>query len=48
MSLQTGWKLAHAWFSADRRAPEWRRRAPDEAERLFRDLGLTGPFWSLT
>ena len=47
MSLDTGWKLAHAWYSPDRRKPEWRRRTVDEAEQLFRELGLTGAFWTL-
>jgi len=47
MSLETGWRLAQAWFSADRREPEWRRRTVDETEQLFGELGLTGSFWSL-
>lgn len=45
-SLQQLWKLADAWY-ANRMAPDWRRRTPEEAERLFADLGLTGEFWSL-
>jgi hypothetical protein len=47
LSLQTGWQLAHAWYSPDRREPEWRRRTVEEAEELFAKLGLTDPFWSL-
>jgi hypothetical protein len=47
MPLATGWKLAHAWYSPDRRQPDWRRRTVDEAEALFAQLGLTGSFWSL-
>jgi len=47
MSLDTVWKLANAWYGPDRRKPEWRRRTVDEAEQLFRELGLTGAFWSL-
>ena len=40
-------RLAHAWYSPDRRAPEWRRRTIDEAESLFAELGLTSEFWRL-
>ena len=47
LSLETGWKLAQAWFSSDRRKKDWRRRTVDEAEALFAQLGLTAPFWSL-
>jgi hypothetical protein len=47
LSLETGWKLAKAWFSADRRAPEWRRPEVEEAEALFRELNLTSDFWRL-
>ena len=41
------WRLAHAWYSADRRDPEWRRRTVDETESLLAALDLTGPFWDL-
>jgi hypothetical protein len=41
-----GWRLARAWFH-DRLSPDWRRRTPDEAQRVFDDIGLTGPFWQL-
>jgi hypothetical protein len=47
LSLDSGWKLARAWYGADRREPAWRRRTVDEIERLFAELGLTSPFWSL-
>jgi hypothetical protein len=47
LSLETGWNLAHAWYSPDRREKSWRRRTVDEAEALFAQLGLTSPFWSL-
>ena len=40
------WRLADAWY-ADRLAPDWRRRTPDEAEALFAELGLEGAFWRL-
>ena len=47
MALDTGWKLARAWYGSDRRDATWRRRSVDEAEALFADLGLTGDFWRL-
>ena len=47
LSLETGWRLAHAWYAEDRRNPEWRRRTVDEVEDLFSQLGLTSPFWAL-
>ena len=42
------WRLARAWYGADRRAPEWRRRSAEEAEALFAELGFTSPFWRLS
>jgi hypothetical protein len=47
LSLETGWKLAYAWFGADRREPDWRRRTVEEAEELFARLGLSSSFWAL-
>jgi hypothetical protein len=46
-SLETAWRLAQAWYGPDRREPEWRRRTVEEAEALFEELGLNGPFWAL-
>ncbi len=45
--LEQAWRLAHAWY-ADKLSPDWRRRTPQEAERLFGEIGLTGDFWRLT
>jgi alkylmercury lyase-like protein len=47
LSLEQAWRLAKAWFDADRGAPGWRRPTVDEVESLFGSLGLTGTFWSL-
>lgn len=47
LTLDQGWRLAAAWFSEDRRAPEWRRRTVDEVEQVFGELGLSSPFWNL-
>jgi hypothetical protein len=45
-SVEQLWGLARSWYE-DRMAADWRRRTPEEAEELFRSLGLTGPFWKL-
>jgi hypothetical protein len=47
LTPQQTWKLAHAWYSSDRRDPAWRRRTVEETESLLASLGLTGAFWSL-
>jgi alkylmercury lyase-like protein len=46
LSLETGWKLARAWY-ARKLDPEWRRHTVEEAEALFAELGLAGDFWRL-
>jgi len=46
MTLEQQWELARRWYS-DRLDPDWRRRSPDEAQQVFADCGLTGPFWNL-
>ena len=46
LSLETGWKLARAWY-ARKLEPDWRRHTVEEAETLFAELGLTGDFWRL-
>jgi len=48
LSLETGWKLAQAWYGPDRREADWRRRTVEESEGLFVQLGLTSPFWALS
>ncbi len=47
LPMELGWRLAQAWYGADRREPSWRRRTLDETEALFAELGLTSAFWSL-
>jgi hypothetical protein len=46
LTLGQQWELARLWY-ADRLAPDWRRRTPEEAEAVFASLGLTGEFWRL-
>jgi len=45
-SLQQAWELGRRWYG-DKLSPDWRRATPDEAERVFTDIGLTGDFWRL-
>jgi hypothetical protein len=47
LSLETAWRLAQAWFGADRGASAWKRPSLEEVERLFAALGLVGDFWAL-
>ena len=48
LTLERCWRLAAAWYSADRRDPQWRRATAAQAQALFASLGLTSPFWNLT
>lgn len=47
LTLDTCWRLAHAWYG-NRLDPAWRRRSPEEAQALFGQLGLTSDFWRLS
>lgn len=47
MTVEQQWRLARAWY-ADRLRPGSRRRTAEEAEAVFAEIGLTGPFWSLS
>ena len=46
-TLDQAWQLACRWY-ADRLSPDWRRRSPEEAEAVFAEIGLRGPFWRVT
>ena len=46
LSPEQCWQLAHAWYG-EKLSPNWRRKTLDEAETMFSEIGLTGPFWSL-
>jgi hypothetical protein len=48
LSLEQVWELARAWYTPDRREPEWRRHTVQEAESLFRAVDLTSGFWALS
>ncbi|MBV8264050.1 MAG: hypothetical protein JOY87_09535 [Candidatus Eremiobacteraeota bacterium] len=47
LTLGQCWRLARAWYSADRRDPSWRRFSAREAHEIFTSLELTGDFWRL-
>ena len=47
LSIDTAWRLAHAWYADDRREHSWRRKTVEEIEALFAELELTSPFWNL-
>lgn len=38
--------LAQRWYTG-RSAIDWRPRSAADAARIFRDVGLTGPFWEV-
>jgi len=48
LTLEQGWQLAQAWYGKDRREDDWMRKTPDEARAVFEEIGMVGPFWSLT
>ena len=47
LTLAQATALARAWY-AKKLSPEWRRHTPEEAEALFKKLGLDMKFWKLT
>ena len=47
LTLEQQWELARNWY-ANRMDRDWRRRGPEEAEKVFGIVGLTGDFWRLT
>ena len=47
MTIEQQWGLARVWYS-NRADPDWKRRTPEQAEEVFRSLGLEGDFWKLT
>ena len=46
MTLEQQWELARRWYS-NRLDADWRRRSPDEAQRVLAECGLSDPFWEL-
>jgi hypothetical protein len=46
MPIQTCWELAQKWYRG-RLEHDWKRPDIDEAQNLFKSLGLEGEFWKL-
>lgn len=46
LPLHTVWELAKLWYH-DRLEATFRGRSMAEAQEIFRELGLTTPFWRL-
>ena len=46
MPIQTCWDLAQKWY-AGRLDRDWQRPGQAQAQQLFDQLGLKGPFWDL-
>jgi hypothetical protein len=46
LTLDQTWRLAQRWYRS-RMAPDYRRATLQEAQAVFNDIGLTGPFWQL-
>ena len=44
LSLEQTWELAKRWYS-NRLDPNYRGRSLDQAQQIFRDVGLSAPFW---
>lgn len=44
VSLARVWELAQAWYG-DRLADNFRGRTVEQAEAIFRHVGLAGAFW---
>jgi hypothetical protein len=44
LTLDQAWTLSKRWYG-NRLDPEYRGRSLDAAQQIFRDLGLTAPFW---
>ena len=47
LSPHQAWGLAKAWYGEDRRETTWRRKTKEESQAIFRNLGLSVPFWEL-
>jgi Alkylmercury lyase len=46
LSLAQGWKLAKLWYG-DRLNPAWKPMNAEQAQSVFRQVGLVGEFWKL-
>ena len=46
LTLDHTWELAKLWYQ-DRMDPGFRGRSADEAQHIFRQLGLHAPLWDV-
>jgi hypothetical protein len=46
ITTQQCWDLAKRWYRG-RAEMDWVRRPAEEAEQIFGEVGLEGPFWAL-
>ena len=46
MPLDQAWALSQRWYG-DRLTPDFRRPTVDESRAIFKDVGLSGPFWEI-
>jgi len=46
LTLVQGWKLAQLWYG-DRLNPQWKPLSAEQAQSVFRRVGLVGEFWKL-
>jgi hypothetical protein len=46
LDIKTGVGLAERWFG-DYASTDWRRKKPDQAARIFHELGLDRSFWNI-
>jgi hypothetical protein len=44
LSIPQLWELSQRWYE-DRMSPEYRGRTIEQAQKIFKDLGLTAEFW---
>ena len=46
MTIAQAWELSQKWYG-NRLAADFRRPSGDEAQAIFRSVGLAGGFWEL-
>lgn len=47
LKMPAALQLAQRWFG-DYARPDWRRKTPEQAEAIFRELGLDRRFWNIS
>ena len=46
LSIDALWELTQRWYQ-NRMSPEYRGRTAAQVQEIFRELGLTSPFWQV-